>query len=186
MVRRRASLGSTSARIKGHFLGAVVLQHDGVCRGCRCRPRAPVVVGVGGECKLLRAEDPLWAHTSEAGPRTRMPPSAACDARRMTPPDAPPDACVVRRKRTGRLPRAPLVCSSVFTAAARVRDLEPAPADIGIPAFAAVLAVQPAQQAPPVGAVGEADVPSGLRQAPFQRIDAEFIDHARVDVLDRR
>ena len=35
--------------------------------------------------RLLRGEDPLWAHTSEAGPRTCMPPSVACDARRMTP-----------------------------------------------------------------------------------------------------
>ena len=44
--------------------------------------------GTGKTHLALAGEDPLWAHTSEAGPRTRMPPSVACDARRMTPPVA--------------------------------------------------------------------------------------------------
>ena len=47
--------------------------------------------------RLRRGEDPLWAHTSEAGPRTRMPPTVACDARRMTPPGA-----IVACRRAGR------------------------------------------------------------------------------------
>ena len=54
-----------------------------------CEQKGPFSARRKRETALrLRAEDPLWAHTLEAGPRTRMPPSVACDARRMTPPVA--------------------------------------------------------------------------------------------------
>ena len=45
---------------------------DLVADGVGVVVEARASLGSERECKLPRGEDPLWAHTSEAGPRTRI------------------------------------------------------------------------------------------------------------------
>ena len=59
------------------------------------------------------------------------------------------------------------------------------PRILAVPELAEV--AQAGQQAPPCGGVVDGQVPPGLRQSLFQRIDAEFIDGGvSFDVFDRR